>query len=147
MTTIAQRLASLVTARENCIVSCNNWRTNHENNIRALVREYLPHGSGFDAGAELMLEPEKLVGYRSPQASNSEKLVFVTSFHHMDEHGAYDGWSDMTIVVTPSFSGINVTVRGKDRDGIHEYAAEVFRDALMQIERPKQEPSASATRA
>lgn len=103
--TVAQKLASLVGARLNCLRFERLDR--HEAAIRFLVNECLPHGAGFDMGCELVLTTGQvahvLPGLRKAQASTSEKLVIVTSFHHMDEHGGYDGWTHMTVIVTPTF--------------------------------------------
>jgi hypothetical protein len=48
-------------------------------------------------------------------------------YHHMDENGSYAGWSTYKVVVTPSLAfGINVAVRGRDRNQTKEYLAEVY---------------------
>lgn len=131
--TVAQRLAALVGARLNCLrFERHEWLDRHEAGIRFLVNECLPRGAGFDVGCELVLVAEHVPGLRKAQASTSERLVIVTSFHHMDENGSYDGWTDLTVVVTPAFDGIDVDVKGKDRDGIFEYVADAFHHALTQ---------------
>ena len=115
---IAQRLH----AHETCKQSGNSdWALRHANAIRQAVESTLPHGSGFDAGTELDFA-----------ASRPERLVFSTSFHHMDEFGGYGGWTEHTVIVTPSLSfGINVRVTGRDRNGIKEYIGEAFDTALQ----------------
>lgn len=84
--------------------------------IEKLVKNKFPSGAGFDAGTKLDLG-----------RSTGEKLVFTTSFHHMDEHGGYDGWTEHTITVKPSMQfDFDLKVSGRDRNGIKDYIAEQF---------------------
>jgi hypothetical protein len=81
---------------------------------------YLPSGSGFDNGSKLDLSE-----------STPERIVLSTSYHHMNEGGMYDGWSEHTVIVTPSLaSGFNLRITGRDRNAIKAYIAECFHDAL-----------------
>lgn len=111
------RLASLVQAAHNCQKNGNTeWQARHTDKASGLVREHLPSGSGFDSGTSLDWDH-----------STAEKLVFRTSFHHMDEHGFYDGWTDHSVTVRASLLyGITVSVSGKNRNGIKDYIAEQF---------------------
>lgn len=119
MTTIIQFIASTLVAHENCKRSNNvEWLARHTERLEA-VEKLLPHGSGIDNGATIAID-----------ASKRNHIVLVTSFHHMDENGYYDGWTEHTIVVTPSFDGICVDVRGRNRNDIKEYLAYTFRVAL-----------------
>lgn len=98
----------------------NPWGSHWEDRVSFAVKEFLPSGSGFDIGTQLIEEK-----------SNAEKLYFLTSFHHMDDGGGYDGWTDHTITVTPSFhGGFNLRISGRDRNQIKEYIADTFGDAL-----------------
>lgn len=114
-------LASKVCAMRNCEKTGNaEWRDKHEDAILDLVSDHLPSGSGFDAGTKLDFD-----------ASHAEKLVFATSYHHMNEHGYYDGWTEHTVTVTPSFiGGFNIRVSGRNRNDIKSYIGEVFANAL-----------------
>jgi len=85
------------------------------------LTEMLPSGSGIDSGITI-----------DDEASTAEKLVLNLSFHHMDDGGFYDGWTDHTVTVTPSWEGINVDIDGDDRDGIHDYLGEMLRYCLSQ---------------
>lgn len=89
-----------------------------------VLREYdkmLPRGSGLDNGSVLV-----------KAESDSEKLVIETSFHHMNDDGFYDGWTEHRVIVKPSLlHGINVAVSGRDRRDIKVYIAEVFTEALL----------------
>lgn len=86
----------------------------HRERLDTLCKNYLPSGSGFDNGTSLSDE------------SKPERLVFSTGFHHMTE-GMYDGWTNHSVVVTPSLMfGLNLRVTGRNRNEIKEYIAEVF---------------------
>lgn len=117
MTPLYRRLAQLAAARLNCIASGNTeWLDRHSELGDSLVREHLPSGSGFDNGTRIAWKLCKL-----------NKLVLRTSFHHMDNNGSYDGWTDHSVIITPDLAhGISVRVTGRDKRDIKEYIAEVF---------------------
>lgn len=118
--TIAQTLARLLQAIEYCQRTGNDYGRIHTDNLETIVRDFLPSGSGWDNGTTLDRE-----------RSTPEKLVFVGAFHHMDEHGSYDGWTDHTVTVRPSLVfGPTVTVSGRNRNGIKDYLAEMFQYAV-----------------
>ena len=88
------QFASLVGARLNCIAKNNGeWKARHEETIEHLVKTYLPSGSGWDLGTKIDLDK-----------SSADKLVFYGSFHHMNEAGMYDGYSEHTITLSPSLA-------------------------------------------
>ena len=113
---IAQRL----TAHRNCIKAGNTeWRQRHAERLDAIVREYLPSGSGFDSGTALLAE------------SKPECLKFRADFHHIDRNGTYTGWTHHVVTVRPSLVyGITLSVSGPARSGIKDYIADVFDTAL-----------------
>jgi hypothetical protein len=115
-----QRLATLLQAVANCKQSKNlECQERHGERAIALVREYMPSGSGFDGGTELS------------ERSTPNKLVFHTSFHHMDENGSYDGWTDHRVIVRPSLAfSIELTVTGPDRNDIKSLIHDSFDLAL-----------------
>jgi hypothetical protein len=121
MAKLYEKLASLVAARLNCIESGNvEWRDKHEDAIDQLVKNRLPSGSGFDNGTTIDLD-----------ASNGEKLVFVTSFHHMNDGGMYDGWTEHTVTAVPSFcGGFTLKISGRNRNDIKDYIGETFHHDL-----------------
>lgn len=111
-----QKLASLVVARRNCIKSGNSeWEGRHEDEILSLVKDKMPSGSGIDTGTKIDLD-----------ASTGEKLVFNCSYHHMNEHGYYDGWTEHKVTVRPCFSGIDITISGRNRNEIKDYLADCY---------------------
>lgn len=82
------------------------------------MMEHLPHGSGLDT--DWLLDAN---------ASNANKLVFNTSYHHMND-GGYTHWSDVTITVKPSLiHGYELSIRGTDRD-TKDYLYEILGDAF-----------------
>ncbi len=63
--------------------------------------------------------------------SRGDYLVFNTAFHHMNDSGSYDGWTDHTVTLRPSFiGGFDMHITGRDRREIKEYIAQCFHDAL-----------------
>ncbi len=85
------------------------------------VNQYLPSGSGFNNGTKFNVDK-----------STMDKLVFDTSFHHMDQHGYYTKWTEHRITVTPSFYGANIKVSGRNHNDIKEYIAECFDHVLSE---------------
>lgn len=118
---VVEAIASRVHAMLSCQASGNTeWFEKHGDAADALVKDHLPRGSGFDNGTTL-----------DNVRSRADRLVFNTSFHHMDENGYYDSWTDHSVIVTPSFlGGFDLRVTGRDRDDIKEYIAQCFHDAL-----------------
>lgn len=115
-------------ARENCAAKCDHavtqgakaphaeeWYVRHGEKIERIVKQHAPSGSGFDSGTSFDFD-----------ASKPNRLVFNAPFHHMSEHGYYSGWSEHSIVVTPSFSGAIIRVTGRDRNQIKDYIGDVF---------------------
>lgn len=121
MPALYREIASLVTARHNCIkLNNHNWLTNHEKAILDLVKDTAPSGSGIDCGTKIDLD-----------ASTGEKLVFTCSYHHMNEHGMYDGWTEHTITVKPSLQwGFALSISGRNRNEIKDYLHEVYSNWL-----------------
>lgn len=124
--TLSEALASRVLARINCINDCErsphlaDWIRRHKEEADTLARDCLPSGSGFDSGTRIDWE-----------RSNADRLVLVTDFHHMDEHGCYDGWTCHSVTVRASLAlGLVLTVSGRDRNGIKDHIAETFALAL-----------------
>ena len=114
-----QILSRALGALRRCETSGNTgWAPKWRTRIAELLGEF-PSGSGFDSGTKL------------DESSTPEKLVFDTAFHHMNDGGFYDGWSEHSVIVTPSLEfGISIRVTGRDRDGIKEYVAECFEIVL-----------------
>ena len=78
------------------------------------LMETAPSGSGFDNGTTVEL-------------GRNGTLLFNTSFHHMNDGGYYDGWTEHTVRVKPTLAwSFDLTVSGRNRNDIKDYIAEVF---------------------
>lgn len=121
---VYQAIASKVEAMRNCNKSGNGeWFTRHHDTIDNILRDYLPSGSGFDAGTQLDVCEHV--------DSHAERLTFQTSFHHMNENGYYDGWTKHSVIIRPSLShGFTLRVTGRNRNDIKDYIADAFYAAL-----------------
>lgn len=121
--TLAYHIASTIQARKNCQASGNtDWHDKHDDTLRWIEKNLLPSGSGIDCGTKI-----------DDDSSRSEKVVLTFSFHHMDENGCYCGWSDYRCEVTPSFSGIDCRIVGRDRNMAKEYLGDTFHYALSRL--------------
>ena len=116
---IAGALQALESCRKRDIESA--WESVWFDRLDTDLKDSLPSGSGFDSGSSLDLD-----------ASKPDKLVFKTSFHHMNEHGYYEGWSEHSVIITPSLVfGFDIGVTGKDKNSIKDYIAGVFHECLL----------------
>jgi hypothetical protein len=118
------RIALLVDAVSNCAaLGKTEWQATYEASLRAL-EEFLPSGSGVDCGTKIDLD----ASLRRPG-----KIALTLSYHHMNEDGFYDGWTEHAVTVCPSLtSGFVLTISGRDRNGIKEYLHELLADSLHQ---------------
>jgi hypothetical protein len=121
MSKVYESLASRLNASANCAKSGNTeWQGKHEEAIERIVNNFMPSGSGIDSGVKLDRE-----------RSNDSRLVFTFGYHHMAESGMYDGWTEHTLTVTPSFiGGFEMKLSGRDRNGVKEYLYDTFHAAL-----------------
>lgn len=120
--TLAQAIAWRITAIENCRKSGNaDWTGKHSAALESLQR-ILPSGAGFDAGSKIDLDK-----------SDSGRIVITTEFHHMNDGGCYDGWTDHVITVRPDWQGVSISVSGRNRNEIKDYIAEMFGCAMRDV--------------
>lgn len=125
MTKVYQAIASKIVAMRNCLKNGNGeWHEKHHDAIDAIMVLFMPFGSGFNAGTKFD------VCEHVDECASRERLVFTVSFHHMNDSGFYDGVTEHKVIVTPSFAGFDLRVTGRDRNGIKEYIADVFNNAL-----------------
>lgn len=117
---IYEVIANKLQAIQNCKQSNNvEWKDKHTEDLKNIIKSG-PSGSGIDCGTKLDFEK-----------SNSEKLVFDVAFHHMDEHGYYDGWTNHKITVRPSLLyGFTLTISGRDKNFIKEYLLDTYQTWL-----------------
>ena len=117
---IYQKIDQVLQAIENCKHSNNQeWLNKHFDSISIIEKQLLPYGSGFDSGTTIKTLPYA-----------GKAISFETSFHHMDENGYYDGWTEHTITITPSFQGFDIKVSGKNKNDIKNYILDTFNNVL-----------------
>jgi hypothetical protein len=119
------RSLALVNAISEALEEYN--RTGKSHRVEQL-EDFLPSGSGIDSGTKINLDK-----------SQSDKIILTFDYHHMDEHGFYDGWScDWKAIITPTFqcfSGIDIQIKsGKflSRSRSRKYNDFNFKDYLYQ---------------
>lgn len=116
-----REISSLIQAIRNCEKAGNHeWFDKHHARLKTLL-DMLPSGSGIDNGTRL-----------EESACKSDKLVFTLGFHHMNENGMYNGWTEHVLTVTPSFDGIDLHFSGRNRNEIKEYLHATYHYALTQ---------------
>ncbi len=85
------------------------------NDLGLWVKRHGPSGSGIDMGTALS------------EMSDPGRIVLGTHFHHMDEHGGYDGWTEHKVTVKASMLfGIDITVGGRNRNDIKELLHQTY---------------------
>lgn len=118
-------LATVIDAYKRCEKDrgpLEEWRVKHRETLGHIERNLLPSGSGWDEGTRV------LVG-----ESTGEKLVLAGSFHHTNDVGMYDGWTQHVIRVRASLvHGITMTISGRNRNGVKDYLYELFESELRQ---------------
>ena len=115
-----REIVSLLLAIDNCRESGNSeWEEKHEDSLSKL-ESYLPSGSGIDCGTKIDREKTK-----------RNKLVLSFSFHHMNDNGFYDGWTDHEVIITPDLCfGLDIRITGKNKRDVKDYLHEVYSVAL-----------------
>lgn len=113
-----KELASKLTAYKICQKVNNlDWEFKHKDAIELMLYN-LPSGSGLDNGVKF-----------DWNNSNADKLVFTFSYHHLNENGYYEGWTDHKLIITPSLAfGIKMNITGKDKNQVKEYLYDTFND-------------------
>lgn len=115
--TLIQAIMVTHDALERCQSTGNaEWAARHKASLTQLCA-LLPSGSGVDDGTTTV---ELTAG----------SATFACGFHHMDEHGRYDGWTQHTITVRPDWCGPLVAVVGENRDDINEHLHSIYEDSL-----------------
>jgi hypothetical protein len=125
-------LAGAIGAYHRCKASGNTeWLNKHADAVERMCKDVLPSGSGIDSGCTIDLDE-----------CTEEKIVIHASFHHMNDGGMYDGWTEHTITARPSFIGqVDLTITGRNRNDIKDCLSETFHHVLTeQIEESYDEP-------
>lgn len=117
---VIEQLAQTIQAYKVC-KSRNNeeWADKHESTIVSIMND-LPSGSGIDQGTKIDIEHSTL-----------DKVILLVPFHHMDENGYYDGWTEHKIIITPSFiGGFDLRITGINKNNIKDYLSDIYSFAL-----------------
>jgi hypothetical protein len=119
---VAEMIASTVNALNRCTEAGKRaWQQKHEARLVTLERNHLPSGAGIDNGCVIDRERTTL-----------DKIVIQTAYHHMNDVGMYDGWTEHNVTVRPTFIGFDIKVSGRNRNDVKDYLAECFEHALSQ---------------
>lgn len=117
--TCEQRIAD---PSRDCNENDSHWATRQKQAIERIVRNDAPSGSGIDCGTAFDFD-----------ASKPERLVFSFEFHHMNDVGMYNGWTEHRAIVKPSLAnGIDLRLTGHNRNDVLDYLHECFDCFLMQ---------------
>jgi len=115
--------AAFTSARAAYVNSLNNgngeWVTRWRVSLAKLV-ELIPSGGGIDRGPRTWDDVE----------ISSNAIRFEVGYHHMNENGFYDGWTDHTIVIRPAFDGVEVRVSGRNRGEVKDMLHQTMEHAF-----------------
>ncbi len=123
-TKVYRQIASLLQAIENCEQSPRNveWANRHDDRLHSIAYDCLPSGSGIDCGTKI------------DDTSRPDRIVLTFSYHHMNENGMYDGWTEHKAIITPSLlSDFDIRITGRDRNMFKDYLYETF-DYVLRLD-------------
>jgi hypothetical protein len=115
-------IASAISARKRCEgdKSHKKWYERWTTRLNWIAANRLPHGSGVDNGTTIDID-----------RSTEDRIILYTAYHHMNETGMYDGWTEHSIIITPSLvCRFHIRITGRDRNDIKNYLTELFSCAL-----------------
>lgn len=120
--TVAQAIHAALVAKHNCEhgqTLNSEWLARWDAYLTRIAKECLPGGAGIDNGATI-----------AGLTSDRRGITLEFSFHHMTDHGFYDGWTEHTATVYPSFAGLDIRIRGKRLTDLADYLNDTFNVAL-----------------
>jgi hypothetical protein len=118
--TVAQAIHSALVAIDNCEKAGNReWKARWQEYVARIAKECLPSGAGIDNGTRIV-----------SLTSGGRGITLEFSFHHMTDNGFYDGWTEHTATVYPSFTGLDIRIRGKRLTELADYLHDTFNVAL-----------------
>ena len=118
--TLVGHIACAVNSMARCNSNGNAYADKWESLLAHIEKDILPRGSGFDCGCRIE---------RSPRNPAYVQIAF--SFHHMDESGRYDGWTEHTATFKPDFeTGFSLHLSGKDHNSAKEYFSDILSELL-----------------
>jgi hypothetical protein len=87
------------------------------------LEQLLPSGSGIDWGCKIDVEN-----------SSSDKVVIAFGYHHMDDGGCYDGWTEHKLIVKPKlWADFDLRITGRDKNFVKEYLHDLFGHVLREV--------------
>jgi len=102
-------------------VGATDWASKHRETLEYMQDHFLPSGSGYDSGSTIDID----------HGLKNGVLKLHTSFHHMNENGYYDGWTEHDVYVKPDLMfGFTLRITGSNRNDIKDMIAEDF-DSLL----------------
>ena len=112
--TLAAAIVAVQTSIDNCRAHGNTeWLARWQTRM-ARLKDLLPSGGGIDSGTTI-------------ESIDRDAIVLSCSFHHMNENGYYDGWTEHKIRILPCFDGgVDVRVSGRNRNEIRDYLGETY---------------------
>lgn len=121
-TTVLKAIASEIERLKRCQTTnsehyapaINSAETRLEN-----LQACLPSGSGIDCGTKIDIDK-----------SNTNEIVLHCSYHHMNDNGFYDGWTEHKIRIWPTFDGFDFTISGRNRNDVKEYLEQCYHQTL-----------------
>jgi hypothetical protein len=115
--TMAATFESIQQAIDNCKRSGNNeWEERWRVRLDKLI-DHVPTWSGTTLK-------------RGDVDVTSAAIRYDVSYHHMNDTGHWDGWTEHTITVRPAFHGVNVRVSGRDRNDVKDMIHEAVNHAF-----------------
>ena len=114
-TKLIAKIYRLLQARQNCLENNNtDWYEKHTDSLISLAG-FLPHGSGIDNGCKIDIND-----------SNENKIVITFGFHHLNENGYYEGWTDHKLILKPTFDGFDMKITGYNKNQVKDYLYDTF---------------------
>ena len=116
-------IATAVDSRARCAARGNSkWEQRWVTRLEYIENNLLPSGSGIDAGTDIE-RPDNFKG----------TIKLYVAFHHMNNAGMYDGWTDHVVTIKPSLlSDFDLTISGRNRKDIKSYLADLFSEILRE---------------
>ena len=121
--TVAQEIAYIADAYNRCVETGNHeWAEKHGETLEWIRKQFLPSGAGIDSGCEIVTDE-----------CRPDKIVLSFGYHHMNDAGMYDGWTQHKAIIKPAFRGLNICITGPNRNDVKDYLFEVFSDAMDSV--------------
>ncbi len=116
-TPVYKEIASTLQAYENVCenihvntthkVSATDWTRKHRETLEYIQSHFLPSGSGYDIGTMIDID----------RGLKNGVFKLHTSFHHMNDGGYYNGWTEHDIYVKPDLlSDFTLRITGVNRN-------------------------------